>query len=120
MQIRHSIVRLTEFSSIIGFVSRKQLAHFLQLFQVVVFQNQSVILFDVSQDVQELLAPKSSADSVLECFVLLVDLSELLLSVVFCYVCHVNLCCLEKGLCHFWISMVADFDLLALDFQLFD
>jgi hypothetical protein len=70
--------------------------------------------------VQELLASESSADSVLECFVLLVDFSELLLSVVFCYVCYVNQRCLKKGLCHFWISVVTDFDLLALDFQLFD
>ena len=110
----------TEVSSVIGFVSWQQFTHFLQFLQVVFFQNQGVFFFLVSQNVKELQASESRADSVLECLVFFVYLSELFLAVVFNDVCHVNLGRFKKGFCDIWVCVVSDFDLFALDFDLFD
>ena len=108
-----------EFQSIVGFVSFQQIADFLQLINLVIFKNQTIVFFFISQDVQELKSSKCLTDSILECFVLFVYSSVLLFTVIFNDIVNVNLSSLKECSRNIWISMIADLNLFALDLYLF-
>jgi len=57
-------------------------------------------------------------DPILECFVLLINSSELLLTVIFNDIVNVNLSCLKECSSDIWISMVAHLNLFTLNFYL--
>ena len=56
----------------------------------------------------------------MECLVFFVYLSKLLLAIVFYNICHVNLGRFKKCLSDVWVGVVSEFDLFALDLNLFN
>ncbi len=68
---------------------------------------------------QEFNTSESLADSILESFVIFVDFSVFLFSIVLDDVIHVDLCSIEECFGNLWVSVVANFDLLTLNFYLF-
>ena len=90
----------------------------LQLLQIVFLHHQEAAIVFIANYLKSLYSCESLSYTSLKCFVLLVDFSELLLSVVFDNIVYIDLRSFKKSFSLVWVCVVSYFHLLTLNLHL--